>query len=164
MIVSPYNRNNPLPYSQITCLVISDEISPDGSYRKFSTKTILLLLSFFFWILQITEFIPVESNLMEKFLSSTRESLFAYHVVQPPSFLLWFPSALKFPLCYHGHWAKTLQCRESLWPSSVCVLGPGDIAVSKTDKVSSVLLKILDKCRLAFSAMTFKWKNNNNEE
>lgn len=39
MIVSPYNRNNPLPYSQITCLVISDEISPDGSYRKFSTKT-----------------------------------------------------------------------------------------------------------------------------
>lgn len=39
MIVSPYNRNNPLPYSQITCLVISDEISPDGSYRKFSIKT-----------------------------------------------------------------------------------------------------------------------------
>ena len=33
MIVSPYNRNNPLPYSQITCLVISDEISSDGSYR-----------------------------------------------------------------------------------------------------------------------------------
>ncbi|XP_048671259.1 deubiquitinase MYSM1 isoform X4 [Marmota marmota marmota] len=32
MIVSPYNRNNPLPYSQITCLVISEEISPDGSY------------------------------------------------------------------------------------------------------------------------------------
>lgn len=39
MIVSPYNRNNPLPYSQITCLVISEEISPDGSYRKFSTIT-----------------------------------------------------------------------------------------------------------------------------
>lgn len=35
MIVSPYNRNNPLPYSQITCLVISDEISSDGSYRKY---------------------------------------------------------------------------------------------------------------------------------
>ncbi|NWI90368.1 MYSM1 deubiquitinase, partial [Pitta sordida] len=33
MIISPYNRNNPLPYSQITCLVISDEISADGSYR-----------------------------------------------------------------------------------------------------------------------------------
>ncbi|XP_054067691.1 deubiquitinase MYSM1 isoform X5 [Rissa tridactyla] len=32
MIISPYNRNNPLPYSQITCLVISDEISSDGSY------------------------------------------------------------------------------------------------------------------------------------
>lgn len=35
MIISPYNRNNPLPYSQITCLVISDEISSDGSYRKY---------------------------------------------------------------------------------------------------------------------------------
>ncbi|XP_067325440.1 deubiquitinase MYSM1 isoform X2 [Anolis sagrei] len=33
VIISPYNRNNPLPYSQITCLVISDETSPDGSYR-----------------------------------------------------------------------------------------------------------------------------------
>uniref|UniRef100_A0A6I8PPE1 Deubiquitinase MYSM1 n=1 Tax=Ornithorhynchus anatinus TaxID=9258 RepID=A0A6I8PPE1_ORNAN len=33
VIVSPYNRNNPLPYSQVTCLVISDETSPDGSYR-----------------------------------------------------------------------------------------------------------------------------------
>ncbi|XP_029421119.1 histone H2A deubiquitinase MYSM1 isoform X2 [Nannospalax galili] len=33
MIISPYNRNNPLPYSQITCLVISEEISPGGSYR-----------------------------------------------------------------------------------------------------------------------------------
>ncbi|XP_027734840.1 histone H2A deubiquitinase MYSM1 [Empidonax traillii] len=33
MIISPYNRNNPLPYSQITCLVISDELSADGSYR-----------------------------------------------------------------------------------------------------------------------------------
>uniref|UniRef100_A0A8B9TQ17 Myb-like, SWIRM and MPN domain-containing protein 1 n=1 Tax=Anas platyrhynchos TaxID=8839 RepID=A0A8B9TQ17_ANAPL len=33
MIISPYNRNNPLPYSQMTCLVISDEISSDGSYR-----------------------------------------------------------------------------------------------------------------------------------
>lgn len=36
MIVSPYNRSNPLPYSQITCLVISEEVSPDGTYRKFS--------------------------------------------------------------------------------------------------------------------------------
>lgn len=35
MIISPYNRNNPLPYSQMTCLVISDEISSDGSYRKY---------------------------------------------------------------------------------------------------------------------------------
>ncbi|CAI5777064.1 histone H2A deubiquitinase MYSM1 isoform X1 [Podarcis lilfordi] len=33
VIISPYNRNNPLPHSQITCLVISDETSPDGSYR-----------------------------------------------------------------------------------------------------------------------------------
>ncbi|KAF5923112.1 hypothetical protein HPG69_012201 [Diceros bicornis minor] len=44
MIVSPYNRNNPLPYSQITCLVISDEVSPDGSYRlpyKFEVQQML---------------------------------------------------------------------------------------------------------------------------
>nr|XP_044626857.1 deubiquitinase MYSM1 isoform X9 [Equus asinus] len=44
MIVSPYNRNNSLPYSQITCLVISDEISPDGSYRlpyKFEIQQML---------------------------------------------------------------------------------------------------------------------------
>ncbi|XP_006862552.1 PREDICTED: histone H2A deubiquitinase MYSM1 [Chrysochloris asiatica] len=44
MIVSPYNRNNPLPYSQITCLVISDEMSPDGSYRlpyKFEVQQML---------------------------------------------------------------------------------------------------------------------------
>lgn len=38
MIISPYNRNNPLPYSQITCLVISDETSSDGSYRKWFLK------------------------------------------------------------------------------------------------------------------------------
>ncbi|XP_053432554.1 deubiquitinase MYSM1 isoform X2 [Nycticebus coucang] len=44
MIVSPYNQNNPLPYSQITCLVISEEISPDGSYRlpyKFEVQQML---------------------------------------------------------------------------------------------------------------------------
>ncbi|XP_054547721.1 deubiquitinase MYSM1 isoform X2 [Talpa occidentalis] len=44
MIISPYNHNNPLPYSQITCLVISDEISPDGSYRlpyKFEVQQML---------------------------------------------------------------------------------------------------------------------------
>ncbi|XP_051855533.1 deubiquitinase MYSM1 isoform X1 [Antechinus flavipes] len=44
MIISPYNRNNPLPYSQITCLVISDEISSDGSYRvpyKFEVQQLL---------------------------------------------------------------------------------------------------------------------------
>nr|XP_005543290.1 PREDICTED: histone H2A deubiquitinase MYSM1 isoform X5 [Macaca fascicularis] len=44
MIVSPYNRNNPLPYSQITCLVISEEISTDGSYRlpyKFEVQQML---------------------------------------------------------------------------------------------------------------------------
>ncbi|XP_011937856.1 PREDICTED: histone H2A deubiquitinase MYSM1 isoform X4 [Cercocebus atys] len=44
MIVSPYNRNNPLPYSQITCLVISEEISADGSYRlpyKFEVQQML---------------------------------------------------------------------------------------------------------------------------
>nr|XP_051713681.1 deubiquitinase MYSM1 isoform X5 [Oryctolagus cuniculus] len=44
MIVSPYNRNNPLPYSQITCLVISEEMSQDGSYRlpyKFEVQQML---------------------------------------------------------------------------------------------------------------------------
>ncbi|XP_065529308.1 deubiquitinase MYSM1 isoform X1 [Lathamus discolor] len=44
MIISPYNRNNPLPYSQMTCLVISDELSPDGSYRlpyKFEVQQML---------------------------------------------------------------------------------------------------------------------------
>ncbi|XP_036899042.1 deubiquitinase MYSM1 isoform X2 [Sturnira hondurensis] len=44
MIISPYNRNNPLPYSQVTCLVISDEVSPDGSYRlpyKFEVQQML---------------------------------------------------------------------------------------------------------------------------
>ncbi|XP_007642002.1 histone H2A deubiquitinase MYSM1 isoform X2 [Cricetulus griseus] len=44
MIVSPYNRSNPLPYSQITCLVISEEVSPDGTYRlpyKFEVQQML---------------------------------------------------------------------------------------------------------------------------
>ncbi|XP_010608772.1 histone H2A deubiquitinase MYSM1 isoform X1 [Fukomys damarensis] len=44
MIISPYNRNNPLPYSQITCLVISEEISSHGSYRlpyKFEVQQML---------------------------------------------------------------------------------------------------------------------------
>ncbi|XP_015268399.1 PREDICTED: histone H2A deubiquitinase MYSM1 [Gekko japonicus] len=44
VIISPYNRNNPLPYSQITCLVISDESSSDGSYRlpyKFDAQQML---------------------------------------------------------------------------------------------------------------------------
>uniref|UniRef100_A0A8D0HDJ9 Myb-like, SWIRM and MPN domain-containing protein 1 n=1 Tax=Sphenodon punctatus TaxID=8508 RepID=A0A8D0HDJ9_SPHPU len=44
MIINPYNRNNPLPYSQITCLVINDEISSDGSYRlpyKFEVQQML---------------------------------------------------------------------------------------------------------------------------
>ncbi|KAM4872358.1 deubiquitinase MYSM1 isoform 1-T1 [Thomomys bottae] len=44
MIVSPYNRNNPLPYSQVTCLVISEEKSPDGTYRlpyKFEVQQML---------------------------------------------------------------------------------------------------------------------------
>ncbi|XP_021103888.1 histone H2A deubiquitinase MYSM1 isoform X2 [Heterocephalus glaber] len=44
MIISPYNRNNPLPYSQITCLVISEEISSNGSYRlpyKFEVQQML---------------------------------------------------------------------------------------------------------------------------
>lgn len=44
VIVSPYNRNNPLPYSQITCLVISDETSSDGSYRKCFLKIILSVM------------------------------------------------------------------------------------------------------------------------
>ncbi|XP_007901889.1 histone H2A deubiquitinase MYSM1 isoform X2 [Callorhinchus milii] len=33
MIISPYNSSNALPYSQITCLVVSEELSPDGCYR-----------------------------------------------------------------------------------------------------------------------------------
>ncbi|XP_056388924.1 LOW QUALITY PROTEIN: deubiquitinase MYSM1 [Hyla sarda] len=33
MIISPYNRGNPLPQSQLSCLVISDDLSEDGSYR-----------------------------------------------------------------------------------------------------------------------------------
>ncbi|XP_041508181.1 deubiquitinase MYSM1 isoform X4 [Microtus oregoni] len=44
MIVSPYNRSNSLPYSQITCLVISEEVSPDGAYRlpyKFEVQQML---------------------------------------------------------------------------------------------------------------------------
>ncbi|XP_005398546.1 PREDICTED: histone H2A deubiquitinase MYSM1 isoform X2 [Chinchilla lanigera] len=44
MIISPYNRNNPLPYSQITCLVISEEISSNGFYRlpyKFEVQQML---------------------------------------------------------------------------------------------------------------------------
>ncbi|XP_053099066.1 deubiquitinase MYSM1 isoform X2 [Hemicordylus capensis] len=44
VIISPYNRNNPLPYSQITCLVISDETNSDGSYRlpyKFDVRQML---------------------------------------------------------------------------------------------------------------------------
>ncbi|XP_069837419.1 deubiquitinase MYSM1 isoform X2 [Dendropsophus ebraccatus] len=32
MIISPYNRSNPLPQSQLSCLVISDDRSEDGSY------------------------------------------------------------------------------------------------------------------------------------
>ncbi|XP_049992109.1 deubiquitinase MYSM1 isoform X3 [Alexandromys fortis] len=44
MIVSPYNRSNSLPYSQITCLVISEEVSHDGAYRlpyKFEVQQML---------------------------------------------------------------------------------------------------------------------------
>ncbi|KAM4641137.1 deubiquitinase MYSM1 [Discoglossus pictus] len=33
MIISPYNRSNPLPHSQMRCLIISDDVSEDGSYR-----------------------------------------------------------------------------------------------------------------------------------
>ncbi|KAM5148967.1 deubiquitinase MYSM1 isoform 2-T2 [Mantella aurantiaca] len=33
VIISPYNRSNPLPQSQLSCLVISDEESDDGSHR-----------------------------------------------------------------------------------------------------------------------------------
>ncbi|XP_018112484.1 histone H2A deubiquitinase MYSM1 isoform X2 [Xenopus laevis] len=33
MIISPYNRRNPHPQSQVACLIISDELSNDGSYR-----------------------------------------------------------------------------------------------------------------------------------
>ncbi|KAM4721104.1 deubiquitinase MYSM1 [Rhinophrynus dorsalis] len=44
MIISPYNRSNPLPYSQVSCLIISDDLSEDGSYRipyKFEVEHIL---------------------------------------------------------------------------------------------------------------------------
>ncbi|XP_048458043.1 histone H2A deubiquitinase MYSM1, partial [Rhincodon typus] len=33
MIISPYNRSNSLPYSQVTCLIVSDELSTDGRFR-----------------------------------------------------------------------------------------------------------------------------------
>ncbi|XP_063284070.1 deubiquitinase MYSM1 [Pelobates fuscus] len=33
MIISPYNRSNPLPQSQVSCLIIGDDLSADGSYR-----------------------------------------------------------------------------------------------------------------------------------
>ncbi|XP_043941460.1 deubiquitinase MYSM1-like isoform X2 [Protopterus annectens] len=33
MIISPYNQRNPSLYSQITCLLISEELSTDGSFR-----------------------------------------------------------------------------------------------------------------------------------
>ncbi|XP_060686401.1 histone H2A deubiquitinase MYSM1 isoform X1 [Hemiscyllium ocellatum] len=33
MIISPYNRTNSLPYSQVTCLIVSDELSTDGHFR-----------------------------------------------------------------------------------------------------------------------------------
>uniref|UniRef100_A0A8C5WKS3 Myb-like, SWIRM and MPN domain-containing protein 1 n=1 Tax=Leptobrachium leishanense TaxID=445787 RepID=A0A8C5WKS3_9ANUR len=33
MIISPYNRSNPLPQSQVSCLIIGDDLSTDGSYR-----------------------------------------------------------------------------------------------------------------------------------
>ncbi|XP_041064442.1 histone H2A deubiquitinase MYSM1 isoform X1 [Carcharodon carcharias] len=33
MIISPYNRSNSLPYSQVTCLIVSEELSTDGHFR-----------------------------------------------------------------------------------------------------------------------------------
>ncbi|XP_053325511.1 deubiquitinase MYSM1 [Spea bombifrons] len=33
MIISPYNRSNPLPQSQVSCLIIGDDLSEDQSYR-----------------------------------------------------------------------------------------------------------------------------------
>ncbi|XP_078263436.1 histone H2A deubiquitinase MYSM1 isoform X2 [Rhinoraja longicauda] len=33
MIISPYNSSNSLPYSQVTCLIVSEELSADGSFR-----------------------------------------------------------------------------------------------------------------------------------
>lgn len=35
MIISPYNSSNSLPYSQVTCLIVSEELSADGSFRKY---------------------------------------------------------------------------------------------------------------------------------
>ncbi|XP_030062568.1 deubiquitinase MYSM1 isoform X3 [Microcaecilia unicolor] len=67
MIISPYNRNNPLPYSQLTCLVISDELSCDGSYRlpyKFEVHQMLeepqweLVLEKMRWIIEKYRLFP----------------------------------------------------------------------------------------------------------
>ncbi|XP_067846396.1 histone H2A deubiquitinase MYSM1 isoform X2 [Heptranchias perlo] len=33
MIISPYNSSNSLPYSQVTCLIVSEELSADGCFR-----------------------------------------------------------------------------------------------------------------------------------
>nr|XP_023484684.1 histone H2A deubiquitinase MYSM1 isoform X3 [Equus caballus]XP_023484691.1 histone H2A deubiquitinase MYSM1 isoform X3 [Equus caballus] len=75
MIVSPYNRNNSLPYSQITCLVISDEISPDGSYRlpyKFEIEQMLeeprwgLVFEKTRWIIEKYRLSPSSSVPMDK--------------------------------------------------------------------------------------------------
>uniref|UniRef100_UPI00398EDA91 histone H2A deubiquitinase MYSM1 isoform X2 n=1 Tax=Pristiophorus japonicus TaxID=55135 RepID=UPI00398EDA91 len=33
MIISPYNSSNSLPYSQVTCLIVSEELSVDGRFR-----------------------------------------------------------------------------------------------------------------------------------
>lgn len=44
VIISPYNQNNSLPYSQMTCLVIGDETSSNGAYRKHFYKLFLILL------------------------------------------------------------------------------------------------------------------------
>ncbi|KAJ6662589.1 hypothetical protein lerEdw1_011726 [Lerista edwardsae] len=61
VIISPYNQNNPLPYSQMTCLVIGDETSSNGAYRlpyKFEVQQILeepqweLLLEKARWIIE----------------------------------------------------------------------------------------------------------------
>lgn len=147
MIVSPYNRNNPLPYSQITCLVISDEVSADGSYRKFSTKT-TSTLSYFC--------LPFFESLCKAILWKSLCPQLEHHCLDTMQYshLLSFQDFLLYssPHCYHGHWAKGLRHRENLFMA----LETLQLKKKKKKDKISVLLKFFDKGRLAFSVMALK--------